>query len=77
MAKDAPTRPVSATDHLFCVLLVEAAVEVVMAGGECCGSGVSAPMNTPSPDSLAHSMACVSVACDLEHRGSSHFNTWG
>ena len=52
MAKDAPTKAASATDHPFCVLvLVEAAVEVVMAGGEWCGSGVPAPMNTPSPRS--------------------------
>ena len=77
MAKDAPTRAASAIDHPFCVLVLEAvAVEVVMdgvrrrsfmAGGEWCGSGVSAQMNTPSPESLAHSMPCVSAACEVDH----------
>ena len=56
-----------------------AAVEMVMDGvksrsfmavGEWCGSGVSAPVNTPSPESLAHSMVCVSAACEIGHRGS-------
>ena len=70
MAKDAPTRPASATDHPFWVLVEAAAVEVVMAGGEWCGSGVSAPVNTPSPESLVDSMACLSVACEIGHRGS-------
>ena len=68
MAKDAPTRPASAIDHPFWVLVEAAAVEVVMAGGEWCGSGVSAPMNTPSPESHAYSMACVSAICEVGHR---------
>ena len=77
MAKDAPTRPASATDHPFCVLVVEAAVEVVMAGGEWCGSGVSAPVNTPSPESISDSMPCVSAACEVGHRGSEVLQSLG
>ena len=67
MAKDAPTSPASATDHLFWVWVETAAVAVVMAGGDWCGSGISASVNTPFPESFAYSMACVNAACEVGH----------
>ena len=31
------------------------------------GRVVCPPVNTPSPDSLVHSMFCVSAACEVGH----------
>ena len=68
MAKDAKTRPESAADHPLKVLVVETAgFEEVMASCELCGPGISAPVNTPSPKSVAHSMAWISAACEVGH----------